>query len=382
MKPESFLPFARPDITEAEIDAVARAMRSGWVTTGPETKAFESEFAAYLGGGVQAVAVNSATAGLHLALEAMGVGPGDEVIAPTLTFTATVEVARYLGADARLVDVDPVTLNIDPARIEAAITPRTKAILPVHYGGLACDMAAIFDIARRHGLQVLEDAAHALPTTNNGALIGQLASAAAVFSFYANKTITTGEGGMVTTDSDEYAERLRLFRTHGITKDPSKMEGEPDGPWSTEMQALGFNYRLSDIHAALGLSQMKKLDRFVSRRKEIASLYDGLFSSVRGLEIPPRHEGHAYHLYPLRVPAERRKEFILKLKERGIGGMVHYPPVHLHPYYRKNFGWKKGDFPEAEAFYSREISLPMFYGLSDDDVARVAEEIRRIADAG
>ncbi len=160
------------------------------------------------------------------------------------------------------------------------------------------------------------------------------------------------------------------------------MEGEPDGPWSTEMLALGFNYRLSDIHAALGLSQLKKLDRFVARRKEIASLYDSLFSSVRGLDIPPRHEGHSYHLYPLRVPAERRKEFILKLKERGIGGMVHYPPVHLHPYYRKNFGWKKGDFPEAEAFYSREISLPMFYGLSNDDVMRVAEEIRSIADAG
>ena len=183
MKPESFLPFARPDITEAEIDAVARAMRSGWVTTGPETKAFESEFAAYLGGGVQAVAVNSATAGLHLALEAMGIGPGDEVIAPTLTFTATVEVARYLGADAKLVDVDPTTLNIDPAQIEAAITPRTKAILPVHYGGLACDMAAIFDIAQRHRLQVVEDAAHALPTTTKGALVGQLPSAAAVIRF-------------------------------------------------------------------------------------------------------------------------------------------------------------------------------------------------------
>ena len=186
MNPPAFLPFARPDITEAEIDAVARAMRSGWVTTGPETKAFEQEFAAYLGGGVHAIAVNSATAGLHLALEAIGVGPGDEVIAPTLTFTATVEVARYLGADAKLVDVDPVTLNIDPAQIEAAITPRTKAILPVHYGGLACDMAAIFAMAKKHDLQVIEDAAHALLTTVNGALVGQLASAAAVFSFYAN----------------------------------------------------------------------------------------------------------------------------------------------------------------------------------------------------
>ena len=240
MKPESFLPFARPDITEAEIDAVARAMRSGWVTTGPETKAFESEFAAYLGGGVQAVAVNSATAGLHLALEAMGVGPGDEVIAPTLTFTATVEVARYLGADARLVDVDPVTLNIDPARIEAAITPRTKAILPVHYGGLACDMAAIFDIARRHGLQVLEDAAHALPTTNNGALIGQLPSAAAVFSFYANKTMTTGEGGMVVTKDEELAARMRVMRLHGISRDAFDRFSSKTPAWYYEIVAPGF----------------------------------------------------------------------------------------------------------------------------------------------
>ena len=215
----AFIPFARPDIGEAEIDAVARAMRSGWVTTGPETRAFEQEFAAYLGGGVQAIAVNSATAGLHLALEAIGVGPGDEVIAPTLTFTATVEVARYLGADARLVDVHPVTLNIDPAAVEAAITPRTKAILPVHYGGLACDMAALFDIARRHGLQVVEDAAHALPTTSGGTLVGRLPSAAAVFSFYANKTMTTGEGGMVVTHDDALAARMKVMRLHGISRD-------------------------------------------------------------------------------------------------------------------------------------------------------------------
>ncbi|MCB2036609.1 MAG: aminotransferase class I/II-fold pyridoxal phosphate-dependent enzyme, partial [Ottowia sp.] len=235
--PTDFIPFARPDIGDAEIEAVARTLRSGWVTTGPETKAFESEFAAYLGGGVQAIAVNSATAGLHLALEAIGIGPGDEVIAPTLTFTATVEVARYLGADAKLVDVDPVTLNIDPACIEAAITPRTRAILPVHYGGLACDMAAIFDIARRHGLQVVEDAAHALPTTSQGTMVGQLPSAAAVFSFYANKTMTTGEGGMVVTRNERLAQRMRVMRLHGISRDAFDRFSSRTPAWYYEIVA-------------------------------------------------------------------------------------------------------------------------------------------------
>ena len=215
-----FLPFARPDIGAAEIDAVSAAMRSGWVTTGPKTKEFEQAFTTYLGGhGLQSIAVNSATAGLHLALEALGIGPGDEVIAPTLTFTATVEVVRYLGADPVLVDVDPVTLNIDPARIRAAITPRTKAIMPVHYGGLACDMDAILAIAREHGLKVVEDAAHALPTTWRGTLVGQLQSDVTVFSFYANKTITTGEGGMAVTHDPALAQRMRTMRLHGMNRD-------------------------------------------------------------------------------------------------------------------------------------------------------------------
>ncbi len=265
-------------------------------------------------------------------------------------------------------------------KAQSKITSRTKVIAPVSYAGYPADMSAFRKLAQESGAVLVEDACHALGARRDNLPIGKEADLTA-FSFHPVKHITTGEGGMVTTDSDEFAARLRLFRTHGITKDPSKMESEADGPWSTEMQVLGFNYRLSDIHAALGMSQLKKLDRFVSRRKEIASLYDRLFSSVRDVVIPPRHEGHAYHLYPLQVPGERRKEFILKLKERGIGGMVHYPPVHLHPYYRKNFGWKRGDFPEAERFYSREISLPMYYGLLDDDVRRVADEIRCIAES-
>ena len=309
MNSPAFLPFARPDITEAEIDAVARAMRSGWVTTGPETKAFEQEFAAYLGGGVHAVAVNSATAGLHLALEAIGIGPGDEVIAPTLTFTATVEVARYLGADAVLVDSDPVTLNIDPAKIEAAITPRTKAILPVHYGGLACDMAAIFAMANKHGLQVIEDAAHALPTTVNGALVGQLPSAATVFSFYANKTMTTGEGGMVVTKDEALAARMKVMRLHGISRDAFDRFTSTTPAWYYEIVAPGFKYNMTDMAAALGRVQLQRLPGFVQRRQQLAARY---LRELQGLPLilpadAPAGDAHAWHLFVLRLADDARQ---------------------------------------------------------------------------
>ena len=381
MKPESFLPFARPDITEAEIDAVARAMRSGWVTTGPETKAFESEFAAYLGGGVQAVAVNSATAGLHLALEAMGVGPGDEGIAPTLTFTATVEVARYLGADARLVDVDPVTLNIDPARIEAAITPRTKAILPVHYGGLACDMAAIFDIARRHGLQVLEDAAHALPTTNNGALIGQLASAAAVFSFYANKTMTTGEGGMVVTKDEALAARMRVMRLHGISRDAFDRFSSKTPAWYYEIVAPGFKYNMTDMAGALGRVQLQRLPAFVQRRQQLAARY---LHELKDLPLilpadAPPGDTHAWHLFVIRLRDDAkvtRDEVIQALSDAGIGTSVHYVPLHRQPYWRDRYGLTPEQFPAAEQAYQRMLSIPLFTAMSDDEQARVIAALK------
>ncbi|MDK2958761.1 MAG: hypothetical protein PWP47_805 [Synergistaceae bacterium] len=379
VKEMKFLSYGHQYIDEEDIQAVVGVLRGDWLTQGPSVDAFEKTFAGYVGTR-HAVAFANGTAALHGAYFAAGVGPGDEVITSPMTFAATSNAALYLGGTVRFADMDPSTLCLDPKQAREMISSRTKVIAPVSYAGYPADLAAFREAAGECGAVIVEDACHALGARRGKIPVGKEADLTA-FSFHPVKHITTGEGGMVTTDSDEYAERLRLFRTHGITKDPSKMEGKPDGPWSTEMQALGFNYRLSDIHAALGLSQMKKLDRFVNRRKEIASLYDGLFSSVPGLEIPPRNEGHAYHLYPLQVPAERRKEFILKLKERSIGGMVHYPPVHLHPYYRKNFGWKQGDFPRAEAFYSREISLPMYYGLTDDDVERVGEEIRRIAEA-
>ena len=381
--PIDFIPFARPDIGDAEIEAVARTLRSGWVTTGPETKAFESEFAAYLGGGVQAIAVNSATAGLHLALEAIGVGPGDEVIAPTLTFTATVEVARYLGADAKLVDVDPVTLNIDPACIEAAITPRTRAILPVHYGGLACDMAAIFDIARRHGLQVVEDAAHALPTTSQGTLVGQLPSAAAVFSFYANKTMTTGEGGMVVTRNERLAQRMRVMRLHGISRDAFDRFSSRTPAWYYEIVAPGFKYNLTDTAAALGRVQLQRLPAFLARRRQLAARY---LAELRDLPLvlpadAPAGETHAWHLFVLRVAdAARvtRDEVIQRLSDAGIGTSVHYVPLHRQPYWRDRYGLTPEQFPVAEAAYQRMFSIPLFTAMSDDEQARVIGALRSI----
>ena len=381
LKNESFIPFARPDITDAEIDAVARAMRSGWVTTGPETKAFEQEFSAYLGGGLHAIAVNSATAGLHLALEAIGIGPGDEVIAPTLTFTATVEVARYLGADAKLVDVDPVTLNIDPAAIEAAITPRTKAILPVHYGGLACDMTAIFDIARRHGLQVVEDAAHALPTTINGALVGQLASAAAVFSFYANKTMTTGEGGMVVTRDAALAARMRVMRLHGISRDAFDRFSSRTPAWYYEIVAPGFKYNMTDMAGALGRVQLARLPGFVQRRQQLAARY---LAELQGLPLvlpadAPAGDVHAWHLFVPRLSdaaTVSRDEVIQALSDAGIGTSVHYVPLHRQPYWRDRYGLTPEQFPVAEAAYQRMFSIPLFTAMSDDEQARVIAALK------
>lgn len=376
MTEKSFLPFARPDIGDAEISAVARAMRSGWVTTGPETKAFEQEFAAYLGGGVQAIAVNSATAGLHLALEAIGIGPGDEVIAPTLTFTATVEVARYLGADAVLVDVDPVTLNIDPARIEAAITPRTRAIVPVHYGGLACDMGVIFDIAQRHGLHVVEDAAHALPATYRGALVGQLASAATVFSFYANKTMTTGEGGMVVTRDAALAARMRVMRLHGISRDAFDRFSSRTPAWYYEVVAPGFKYNMTDMAGALGRAQLARLPAFVQRREQLAARYLAALQDLP-LVLPaqaPAGDMHAWHLFVLRLSdAARvtRDEVIAALAAAGIGTSVHYVPLHRQPYWRDRYGLTPAQFPVADAAYQCMFSIPLFTAMSDEEQGRV-----------
>lgn len=379
----STIPYALPDIGEAEIDAVAAAMRSGWVTTGPAARAFEEEFAARIGDGVQAVAVNSATAGLHLAMEALGVGADDEVIAPTLTFTATVEVARYLGAHPRIVDVDPVTLNIDPAALDAAITPRTKAIVVVHYGGLACPMEEIFDIAERHGIAVIEDAAHAFPSTYRGATIGTLRSAATIFSFYANKTMTTGEGGMIVSRDPALLDRARKMRLHGIDRDAFDRFRSNRPSWYYEVVAPGYKYNLSDMAAALGRVQLTRIDEFLVRREVIAMRYDRAWADLP-VQLPPRPgqgDIHAWHIYALRldwdgVTEEDRNAVIAHLAEQGVGTSVHYVPLHRHPYWRDRYDLRPEQFPQAERIYRSIFSVPLYTAMSDLQVERVIEAVR------
>jgi dTDP-4-amino-4,6-dideoxygalactose transaminase len=294
-----FVPFALPDIGDEEIDEVVDTLRSGWITTGAKARRFETDFSAWLGEpGLHSVAVNSATAGLHLALEALGIGPGDEVITTTHTFTATAEVVRYLGADVRLVDIDPATLNIDPAAIEAAIGPATRAIVPVHYGGLAADMPAILDVARRHGLKVVEDAAHALPASRAGLRIGTLGSDATVFSFYANKTLTTGEGGMLVTRDAAIAQRAQVMRLHGMSRDAFDRFTATVPSWRYEVIAPGFKYNLTDIAAAIGLQQLKKAHAFQQARERIAAAYSAAFADLPLIlpPQPPAGDQHAWHL--------------------------------------------------------------------------------------
>jgi dTDP-4-amino-4,6-dideoxygalactose transaminase len=380
-----FLPFALPEIGEEEIAEVVDALRSGWVTTGPKARRFEEDFVAFLGDpALHAVAVNSATAGLHLALEALGVGPGDEVVTTTHTFTATAEVVRYLGADVKLVDIDPATLNIDPRAVEAAVGPRTKAILPVHYGGLAADMTSILEIARRHGLKVVEDAAHALPATHRGARVGTLASDATVFSFYANKTITTGEGGMLVTRDPELARRARVMRLHGMNRDAFDRFTASVPSWYYEVVAPGFKYNLTDIAAALGIHQLKKARAFQIKRAAIAARYDAAFAALP-LVLPPRPpagELHAWHLYALRLAdgaagaGIARDRFIERLFELGIGCSVHYIPLHLHPYWRDRYGLAPAMFPQSQRAFERLVSLPIYTRMSAADVERVVGAVR------
>ena len=379
---QPFLPFALPDIGEAEIAEVVDTLRSGWVTTGPKTRRFEEDFAAYLGApGLHALAVNSATAGLHLALEALGIGPGDEVITTTHTFTATAEVVRYLGADVVLVDIDPTTLCIDVDAVERAITPRTKAVVPVHYGGLAADMGRLLALARKRGLRVVEDAAHALPSTCGGRLIGTLESDATVFSFYANKTITTGEGGMVVTRDDEIARRVKVMRLHGISRDAFDRFTAKVPSWYYEIVAPGFKYNLTDIASAMGIHQLRRANEFQRCRQAIAHAYDQALAGLPLLRPPHPVVGdlHSWHLYVVRLTDEARlsrDSFIEKLFAAGIGCSVHYIPLHLQPYWRDRYGLRAEQFPHSQHAYERMVSLPMYSRMTEADVHRVAAAAR------
>lgn len=381
----SFLPFALPEIGEEEIQEVVDCLRSGWVTTGPKTKQFENEFASFLGGEVEAIAVNSATAGLHLVLEALGVGPGDEVIVPTLTFTATAEVVRYLGADVVFVDSDPITLNASVDAIRAAITKRTKVIMPVHYAGLSCDMDAILQLAQEHGLKVVEDAAHAFPTRYKERLIGTLSSDATVFSFYANKTMTTGEGGMLVTRDPEIAKRVKIMRLHGINRDAFDRFVSKSPAWFYEIVAPGYKYNLTDIASAIGIHQLRKINKFLLRRQELAKRYFQELSSLT-LILPADADGdagsvHSWHLYVIRLRENAklsRDELIQKLSDRGIGTSVHYIPLHRHPYWRDTYNLKPQQYPVADSAYQTMLSLPLYTKMTDADQTRVINAVKEL----
>ncbi len=384
-----FIPFALPDIGDDEIAEVVDTLKSGWITTGPKTRRFEEDFSAFLGTSnpaeppLDAMAVNSATAGLHLALEAVGIGPGDEVITTTHTFTATAEVVRYLGADVVLVDIDPATLCIDVAAVEAAITPRTKVVMPVHYAGLAADMAALLPLARRHGLKVVEDAAHALPTTCGGRLVGTLGSDATVFSFYANKTMTTGEGGMVVTRDADLAKRIKVMRLHGINRDAFDRFTAKVPSWYYEVIAPGFKYNLTDIASAIGIHQLRRARAFQRARADIAALYDAAFADLPVIRPPGPLPGdtHAWHLYVMRLADDAkltRDELIEGLYAAGIGCSVHYIPLHLQPYWRERYGLTTDRFPQSQRAFERMLSLPLYTRMGAAEVQRVIDAVRSL----
>jgi perosamine synthetase len=374
------IPFHVPSITDAEREAVLRVLDSGWLTTGERAQEFEDAIAARLGSR-HAVAVNSATAALHLALEALGVGPGDEVVVPTYTFAACGEVVRYLGARPRLADVDPLTLNVSASTIEPHLRPSTRAVIVVHFGGLVADMDPILALARQRGIAVVEDAAHALPASRGNRAAGSIGDVGAL-SFYATKTVTTGEGGMLVTDSDAVADRARVMRLHGISRDAWKRYTAA-GSWYYEIEDVGFKYNLPDLAAAIGLVQLGRADEMRTARERVARAYRERLSDRLGeaLDLPaeaPSGDVHAWHLYPVRLREGgpvRREQVIDRLRASGVGVSVHFIPLHLHPYYRRTYGYAPADLPIATREYEREISLPIYPDLADPAIDRVVEAL-------
>jgi dTDP-4-amino-4,6-dideoxygalactose transaminase len=386
VSPPPFLPFALPDLGDEEIAEVVDSLRSGWITTGPKVKRFEQDFSAFIGSGVGSVSCNSATAGLHLALEALGVGGGDQVLTTPYTFTATAEVIRYLGADVVFADIDPLTFNLDPAaaRVAAASCTKLKALMPVHFAGQACDMNALGLLAREYGVPQVEDAAHALPATFDGRMVGTL-SEVTVFSFYATKTITTGEGGMLVSANEALLERARTMRLHGISRDVFDRYTSSAAQWYYEVIAPGFKYNMPDVAAAMGIHQLRKTKRFFERRKAIAARYTSALAGMpmRVPAVARPGDLHSWHLYVIQLDLESltidRKRFIELMSEQGIGCSVHFIPLHLQPYWRDRYALKPEDFPVATDVYSRAVSLPIYTRMSDADVERVIDAVRAIA---
>jgi dTDP-4-amino-4,6-dideoxygalactose transaminase len=376
----SFIPFSTPEIDDSEINEVIDTLRSGWITTGPKVKQFESDFQDFIGSGVEAVSVNSATAGLHLALEALGVGEGDEVILPSLTFTATAVVVRYLNADIKFLDVDPLTLNINIDHIRSAVTSRTKVIIVVHYAGLSCDMDKILSLADELNLKVVEDAAHALPTTYKGRIIGSLQSDATVFSFYANKTMTTGEGGMVVARDIDLIKRIKIMRLHGIDRDAFTRFQSKKPKWYYEVVAPGFKYNMTDIAAAIGIHQLKKLPKFLERRQYLVKRYLNKLADLP-LTLPSddmNGGSHAWHLFIIRIKIDakmNRDDLIQFLSDQGIGTSVHYVPLHRQPYWCNKYNLTNNMFPATDQAYLSMISIPLYTAMTDEQQDRVIKAL-------
>ena len=376
-----FIPFHKPYLTDDEINEVIDALKSGWWTTGPKAVRFENEFNSYIGSRFS-VAVSSWTAAAHLALEAINLKPGDEVIVPSFTFTACAEIVCYFKAKPVIVDVQRDTYNIDPKEIEKAITKNTKVIIPVHYGGQPCDMDEILDIARKNNLYIIEDAAHALPSFYKGKIIGTLGDVTC-FSFYATKTLATGEGGMICTDNEEVAKRCSIMRLHGINSDAWKRYSE-EGSWYYEVIAPGYKYNFTDIQAALGLAQLKKINELQAKRKEIFDLYNEGFEDNEFIRLYKIKEDRvsSYHLYPIELNINRlkvsRSRFIEELKERGIGASVHFIPLYRHPYYQKTFNLKPENYPVSEKIYKGIITLPIWPGMKISQIKQVINNVNSL----
>lgn len=368
-----YIPYGRQNINEDDINAVVEVLKSDFLTTGPKVSEFEEAFAKYVGA-KYAVAVSNGTAALHIACLAAGIGKGDEVITSPITFVASANCTLYCGATPVFADIDAVTYNILPESIEKCITNKTKAIIPVHYTGQPCDMDKIHTIAKKYNLIVIEDAAHAVGAEYKGKKIGGL-SDMTEFSFHPVKHITCGEGGIVTTNNEELYEKLKLFRTHGITRNKEEMS-KYDGPWYYEQIDLGYNYRITDFQSALGMSQLKRIDEFLRRRREIADKYDEAFENVEGITIPAQMEetNSAYHLYVIKVDKSIRREMFEYLRDSNIGVNVHYIPVYTFTYYREN-GYKDVECKNAEELYESIISLPIYYGLTDKEQDYVIEKV-------
>jgi dTDP-4-amino-4,6-dideoxygalactose transaminase len=384
MEHRPYIPYNRPTIGEEEIAEVAATLRSGWITTGPRTAQFEEEFRAYTGA-AHALAVNSCTGGLHLALTALGIGPGDEVITTPLTFCATVNTVLQVGATPVLADVGEDG-NLDPESVERSLTGRTRALLPVHLGGLPCRMSEIWRMARERGLRVVEDAAHAVGSRYRGAPIGSGSSDAVAFSFYATKNLTTGEGGMVTTPHAEVAELMRVLCLHGISRDAWNRYADR-GKWYYQVETCGFKYNLSDVQSAIGIHQLRKLEGFISLRARLAGRYHDALAGVEEVEVPPdTFEGrHSWHLYAIRLRLEKldidREAFIRELAARGIGTSVHFIPIPLHAAFAREAGCAPQRCPRAMELYPRLVSLPLYPAMTEEQVDLVAAAVREVTRA-